>query len=74
MGRVVATLDAEMTKVSPHTIGGLSSLWSAIWKQCPWRRAGAGTVVAEIKESIQGMVGTTYECTSRLEMRRSTGF
>ncbi|KAK1757300.1 hypothetical protein QBC47DRAFT_375636 [Echria macrotheca] len=61
MGPVVATMDADMTKASPQAIGSRRILLSAIWKQGPSRRADAENVVAEIKESIQGMVGTKYE-------------
>ncbi|KAK0702770.1 hypothetical protein B0H67DRAFT_595082 [Lasiosphaeris hirsuta] len=61
MGPVVAILDSEMTKASPQAIGSRRSLLSAIWKQGPSRRADAEEVVAEIKQSIQGMVGTKYD-------------
>ncbi|KAK5662652.1 hypothetical protein OQA88_8568 [Cercophora sp. LCS_1] len=61
MVSIVAATDADMTKESPQGIGSRRSLLSAIWKQGPSRRADADTLVAEIKEAVQGMVGTKYE-------------
>jgi len=61
MGPIVGVLDADLTKASPQAIGARRALLSAVWKQGVERRADAEKVVADIKESIQGMVGTKYE-------------
>ncbi len=54
-------LDAEMNKASPQAISGRRSLLSAVWKQGPTRLADGENVIAEIKESIQGMVDVKTE-------------